>query len=91
MFLVGAVLFAGAALLVAAIVSRRKFGSRFATHLLLLVAAVWNGAIVFTFMSPHNRHVFHLATHRTSVVVNAIAGIAWLSLCVVSVSRRSAQ
>ena len=91
MLLVATVLFIGIALLISAIAARRKLASRIVANVLLLAAVLWNGAIVFAFMSPHNRHVFHLATHRSSVVVNAIVGIAWLSLCVVSVSRRSAQ
>lgn len=69
---IASVLLLGVALLVAAIVVRRKS--------VLCVALVWNTAIVIAFMSPFNRHVFHLATHRTSVVVNALAGVAWLSL-----------
>ena len=86
---VAVVLLIGGVLLIAAIAMRRKYAT--VATLVLLFAALWNGALVFAFMSPHNRHVFHLATHRSSVVVNAIVGIAWLSLCVVSVSRRSAQ
>jgi drug/metabolite transporter (DMT)-like permease len=87
MFLVAAVLLIGGALLIAAIAIRRKYRSDTAAIpaiLLLLLAAIWNGAIFFAFMSPHNRHVFHLATHRASVFFNAIVGSVWLSLCVAS-------
>jgi hypothetical protein len=87
MIVVAAALLIGVALLVSAIALRRKYGSRIGAALMLLLAALWNGAIVFAFMSPHNRHVFHLSTHRTSVLVNAIVGIAWLSLCVLSVIK----
>jgi ABC-type Na+ efflux pump permease subunit len=91
MLVVGAVLLIGVALLVSAIALRRKYGSRIVATLMLVVAALWNGAIVFAFMSPHNRHVFHLSTHRSSVVVNAIVGIAWLSVCVLGLNRRRTQ
>ena len=81
MFLVATVLVIGIILLIGAIAVRRKAGSPFFANALLLAAALWNGAIVFAFLSPHNRHVFHLATHQSSVVVNAMVGVAWLSLC----------
>lgn len=84
--LTAAVLLIGAALLFAAIVIRRKFGAAIGTVALLL-AALWNAGIVFVFMSPHNRHVFHLATHRESVIVNAAIGVVWLLLCVVAVAK----
>ena len=45
---------------------------------MLLFAVLWNGAIVFAFMSPYNRHVIHLGTHRSSVLVNALIGVVWL-------------
>jgi hypothetical protein len=79
------VLLIGGALLLAAIAMRRKYGSATgasAAIFVLLLAALWNGGIVFAFMSPHNRHVFHLATHRASVIVNAAVGILWLLLSV---------
>jgi len=82
---VAVVLLIGAGLLFAAIAMRRKSRSTIgatAAALVLLLAAFWNGAIVFVFMSPHNRHVFHLATHRASVLANAAIGIVWLSACV---------
>src|SRR5437867_10084833 len=82
---VAGVLLVGAALLFAAIAMRRKSRSTIgasAAALVLVLAALWNGAIVFLFMSPHNRHVFHLATHRASVIVNAAVGIVWLAMCV---------
>jgi len=82
---VAAVLLIGAALLFTAIAMRRKSRSTIgasAAALVLVLAALWNGAIVFLFMSPHNRHVFHLATHRASVIVNAAVGIVWLAMCV---------
>jgi hypothetical protein len=87
MLLIAAVLLIGGVLLIAAIALRRKYGSRIVATLILLLAALWNGAIVFAFMSPHNRHVFHLATHRTSVMVNATIGVVWLSLCVLGVIK----
>jgi hypothetical protein len=74
-------LFIGAALIFAAIAVRRK--SAIAGDVVLLLAAVWNAGIVFAFMSPHNRHVFHLSTHRESVIVNAAIGVLWLLACVV--------
>lgn len=90
MSLIAAVLLMGGALLIVSIVVSRTYESSkrsFAAGLLLLMAAVWNGGIVFAFMSPRNRHVFHLSTHRTSVVVNAAIGMLWLSLCVFSVFK----
>ena len=81
---VAAVLLVGGALLFAAIAMRRKLRSKIgatAATFMLLLAALWSGAIVFLFMSPHNRHVFHLATHRASVIVNAAVGIVWLAMC----------
>jgi hypothetical protein len=88
--LIAAMLLIGGALLTAAIATRRTYGSAngaTAADLLLLMAAVWNAAIVFAFLSPHNRHVFHLATHRASVFINAAVGVVWLSLCVFSVVK----
>jgi hypothetical protein len=79
------VLLIGGALLLTAIAIRRKYGSAAgatAATLVLLLAVLWNGAIVLAFMSPHNRHVMHLATHRASLFANAAVGIVWLSLCV---------
>lgn len=90
MFLIATVLLIGGALLTTSIAVRRTSGSPIsatAAGVLLLMAAVWNGAIVFAFTSPHNRHVFHLATHRTSVLVNMAIGAGWLSLCVFSVVK----
>lgn len=84
-FAIAAVLVAGGALLFAAIVIQRKSLSTTVATIALLIAALWNGAIVFAFMSPHNRHVFHLATHRGSVILNAALGIVWLFLCACSV------
>ena len=87
---VAVVFLIGGALVVAAIAMRRKYRSKagaIVATLFLLLAALWNGAIVLAFMSPHNRHVFHLATHRTSVFVNAVVGIVWLSLCVFCVVK----
>jgi hypothetical protein len=83
--LISAVLFIGAALIFAAIAVRRK--SAIAGDIVLLLAAVWNAGIVFAFMSPHNRHVFHLATHRESVNVNAVIGVFWLIACVVCLMK----
>src|SRR5205823_11844750 len=60
--LIAAVLFIGAALLFGAIAVRRQ--SITLGAIVLLFAALWNAGIVFAFMSPHNRHVFHLATHQ---------------------------
>jgi hypothetical protein len=77
----------GAALLIMAIVIRRKSSSSLPALVVLMFAVLWNAAIVFLFMSPHNRHVFHLSTHRISVVVNALIGIVWCSLCVFTVLR----
>lgn len=88
--LIAAVLLIGAVLLTLSIAMRRTSGSpniSIAASLLLLMAAIWNGAIVFAFMSPRNRHVFHLATHRTSVFVNAAVGAIWFSLCVLCVIK----
>ena len=82
---VAVVLLIGGALLLAAIALRRRYGSATgatAATLMLVLAALWNGAIVFAFMSPHNRHVIHLTTHRASVLGNAAVGIVWLTLCV---------
>lgn len=90
MFLMTAVLLTGATLLILSIAMRRTAVSSkgsIAAELLLLIAAVWNAGIVFAFTSPRNRHVFHLATHRSSVVVNAAIGTLWLSLCVFSVVK----
>ena len=78
--LISAVLLIGAVLIFAAIAIRRK--SSIAGDIVLLLAAVWNAGIVFAFMSPHNRHVFQLATHRESVIVNAAIGVLWLLACV---------
>ena len=78
--LIGGVLLIGAALIFAAIAVRRK--SAIAGDIVLLLAAIWNAGIVFAFMSPHNRHVFHLTTHRESVIVNGAIGIVWLVACV---------
>ena len=83
--LVAAVLLIGAALIFAAIAIRRK--SAIAGDIVLLLAAIWNAGIVFAFMSPHNRHVFHLATHRESVIVNAVIGIVWLVACVFCIAK----
>jgi ABC-type Na+ efflux pump permease subunit len=82
---VAVVFLIGGTLLLAAIAIRRKYRSATgatAATLVLLLAVLWNGAIVLAFMSPHNRHVIHLATHRASVFTNAAVGIVWLSLCV---------
>ena len=90
MFLIAAVLLIGATLMTVSIATRRTSNSSkgsIAAALLLLIAAVWNGAIVFAFSSPHNRHVFHLATHRSSVIVNAAIGVIWFSLCVFAALR----
>ena len=76
------VLTIGAALLIVAIVMRRSRMPPVLAHLMLFLAGLWNAAIVFVFMSPHNRHVFHMATHRSSVVVNAAIGLMWLAACV---------
>ena len=78
--MIATVLIIGVALLIIAIRSR--------STLALLIASVWNAGIVFSFMSPHNFHVFHLRTHRMSVIVNAAIGIAWLIACVISVRMR---
>src|SRR5205814_10107168 len=75
----------GAACLVVAIAVRRQ--SRTLGAIVLLFAALWNAGIVFAFMSPHTRHVFHLATHQKSVVVNAAIGVVWLVACVFSVLK----
>jgi hypothetical protein len=80
-FTVTLVLAIGAVLLLSAIAVRRSGRSLLASAI-LSVAALWNAAIVVAFMSPRNRHVFHLATHRSSVIVNAAIGIAWLAVCV---------
>lgn len=90
MFVIAAVLLIGATLMTVSIAMRRTSTSSkgsIAAVLLLLMAAVWNGAIVFAFSSPHNRHVFHLATHRSSVIVNAAIGVIWFSLCVFAAIR----
>ncbi len=78
--LIAAVLVVGAALLYAAIAIRRK--SAIGGAVVLVPAIVWNAGIVVAFMSPHNRHVFHLATHHQSVIVNAVVGALWLLACV---------
>jgi len=82
---VAVVLLIGGVLLIAAIAMRRKYAT--VATLVLLFAALWNGALVFAFMSPHNRHVFHLSTHRESVFVNAAVGIVWFSPCVFCVAK----
>ena len=85
-----AVLLIGGTLLIVSMAMRRTSTSSkgsIAANLLLLMAAVWNGAIVFAFTSPHTRHVFHLATHRSSVIVNAAIGVVWLSLFVFGVVK----
>ena len=87
---VAGILLVGAALLLGAILMRRKQafpGANALANLTLFVAALWNAAIVFAFMSPYNRHVFHLGTHRSSVIVNAVIGIAWLATAVFSALR----
>jgi hypothetical protein len=87
---IAAVLLVGAGLLFAAIVIRRRFSSTagtIAANVVLLLAALWNGGIVFAFMSPHNRHVFHLATHHASVVVNAAIGVVWLVACLFAIAK----
>ena len=86
MLAIAGVLFIGIALLAGAIALRRQ-SAVIAATIALLLAAIWNAAIVFAFMSPRNRHVFHLSTHRDSVVFNAIVGIAWLVLCVLAVTK----
>lgn len=81
------VFFIGAALLAASIAIRRMSRvshTSAAAYALLVAATAWNAVIVFAFLSPHNRHVLHLATHRTSVLANGAIGIVWFSLCVVS-------
>jgi hypothetical protein len=81
------ILLIGGALLLAAIAIRRKYASRTATTvsiLVLVLAGLWNGTIFLAFLSPHNRHVMHLATHRASVIANAVVGFIWLrSVCTV--------
>ena len=83
--LIAAVLLVGAAFLLAAIAVRRK--SPFGGAIVFVFALMWNAGIVFAFMSPHNRHVIHLATHHASVVVNAAIGVLWLLGCVFCVVR----
>ena len=90
MFVISTVLAIGVILLMIAIAIRRTSISTIgvvAATSILAAAALWNAGIIFAFMSPRNRHVFHLSTHRSSVIVNAAIGIVWLSLCVVSVAK----
>ena len=77
---IATVLLIGAALVLCAIALRRR-DKWSLSNITLALAALWNAAIVFAFMSPRNRHVFHLATHRSSVIVNAAIGLTWLALC----------
>ena len=87
---IAVVLITGCTLLIVSILLRRRAASsagRFAAAVLLVLAAVWNGAIVFAFMSPHNRHVLHLATHRESVVVNAAIGVVWFGAAAFAVVK----
>jgi len=80
----------GAVLVILALVARRNLKSRMGLALIAIVvasAAFWNLLLVLFFVYPHNHHVIYLASHRASLIANAVVGVIWFTAIIIAFSR----
>ena len=80
----------GAVLVALTLAARRRLNSVWSdgiTTLLFAAAVLWNCALVFVFVYPHNHHVIYLASHRASLIANQAVGVVWGILVAVAFWR----